>query len=261
MNHTTTANGFVQKKVAQTPYNIHVGVGNSKECLQVMILSAYNDTVSMLLAHLSNIKSVSLCKVFSDASSFFYGAADVKAILFADAAFIHDAFTERIKEKMPSVLIVALQHGIDTRTNYEDLFYYINCPAIFGDVFGVINNAVQYFRLHDKQTQQERTFVLIKSEYRLVRINLADILFVEGMKDYVKIWLKDKNVPLTTLQNLKEFESKLPQSNFIRVHKSYIIALEHIDCIARNEIMIANHSIPVGDAFRNGLNSFISTHS
>lgn len=107
----------------------------------------------------------------------------------------------------------------------------------------------------------KKTFVLIKSGYRLIKINLADILFIAGMKDYIKIWVKDKTAPLTTLQNLKEFEQKLPQQDFIRIHKSYIVALQHIDCIARNEIMIGTYSIPVGDAFRNGLNGFIEAHS
>lgn len=107
----------------------------------------------------------------------------------------------------------------------------------------------------------KKSFVLIKSEYRLIKINLSSILYIEGMKDYIKIWIKEKPAPITTLQNLKEFESKLSQQDFIRVHKSYIVALAHIDYIARNEIMIGTYSIPVGDAFRSGLNGFIEAHS
>src|ERR1043165_8790409 len=82
-----------------------------------------------------------------------------------------------------------------------------------------------------------RNFILIKSEYKLVKAWLDDIIFISAMKDYTQVFIEGKTAPITTLQNLKDFEIKLPQSEFIRIHRSFMIALQHIDCISRNEVL------------------------
>jgi len=112
-----------------------------------------------------------------------------------------------------------------------------------------------------KSVPQRRDFLFIKSEYKLVRINLPEILFLSGMRDYTQVYLKGRAAPLTTLQNLKEFEGKLPNDQFIRVHRSYIVALSQVDYISRNEIHIASYNIPIGNAFRGGLNDAVEKHS
>ncbi len=111
------------------------------------------------------------------------------------------------------------------------------------------------------QPNHKREFLFIKSEYKLIKINLAEVLFLSGMRDYTQIYLKGKASPLTTLQNLKEFESKLPKDYFIRVHRSYIIALGQVDYISRNEINIGSHNIPIGNTFRQALNEAIEKNS
>ncbi|MBG9374853.1 LytTR family transcriptional regulator [Panacibacter sp. DH6] len=256
----TLTNGFAQRKLTAT------GMANSsftgEQGLQVFILSKHSDTVSVLLCGLRDIKFVNVCRVHDDLTGMMSMHTYNNAVLFVDATIMSEETVRQVKTAVPSILIVVLkQKDMVPGIFYKDVFSYLNSPVVFGDLFSVMSNALQYCSQRGKAMMRNRDFVLIKSEYRLLKIRLADILFVEGMKDYVKIWLKDKNAPVTTLQNLKEFEAKLPADNFIRVHKSYIVALQHIDCIARNEIVIGNHSIPVGDAFRNGLNGFILSHS
>lgn len=107
----------------------------------------------------------------------------------------------------------------------------------------------------------KRKYVFIKSDYKLIRINLADILFLSGLRDYTQVYLKGKTSPLTTLQNLKEFETKLTESDFIRVHRSYIISLSQVDSISRNEISIGTHTIPIGNAYREMLDNAIIKNS
>ncbi|MDE3143023.1 MAG: LytTR family transcriptional regulator [Bacteroidota bacterium] len=109
--------------------------------------------------------------------------------------------------------------------------------------------------------KNKRSYLFIKSEYKLIRINLSDVLFLSGLRDYTQIYLKGKASPLTTLQNLKEFETKLPEDNFIRVHRSYIIAIGQVDTISRNEISIGHHTIPIGSAYKPGLDSIIEKNS
>jgi DNA-binding LytR/AlgR family response regulator len=107
----------------------------------------------------------------------------------------------------------------------------------------------------------KRIFLFIKSEYKLIKISLADVLFMSGLRDYTQIYMKGKASPLTTLQNLKEFENKLPEDNFIRVHRSYIIALNHVDSISRNEISIGHYTIPIGNAYKQAFDEMVEKNS
>lgn len=88
-------------------------------------------------------------------------------------------------------------------------------------------------------------FIFVKSEYENLKINLEEIKYVEGLKDYIKIYTNTAK-PILTLNSLKNFEDKLGQTNFIRVHKSYIVSLNHIHSVQRNRIIIDNKRIPIG---------------
>lgn len=91
-------------------------------------------------------------------------------------------------------------------------------------------------------------FIFVKTEYKLQRINLPDILYIEGLKDYLSIYTTTGRI--LALQTMKNMDEKLPPDSFMRVHKSYIIALKKIDSIERNRIYIGKTIIPVGDTFR-----------
>jgi two-component system LytT family response regulator len=91
-------------------------------------------------------------------------------------------------------------------------------------------------------------FIFIKTHSRIVNVSLNDILFIEGLKDYIAInTVKEK---LITLESLKTLEETLPKNRFVRVHKSYIVAIEKIDSIERNRIFIKDAVIPVGDTYK-----------
>jgi two-component system, LytTR family, response regulator len=96
--------------------------------------------------------------------------------------------------------------------------------------------------------RKEDDFIFIKSDSKMIKINIKDILFVEGLKDYISIQTTTEK--LITLQNLKTFEQHLQAQQFMRVHKSYIVALNKIDTIERNRIFIGEHIIPIGDTYR-----------
>ena len=99
----------------------------------------------------------------------------------------------------------------------------------------------------NKEAIQE--FIFVKSEYENLKINLADIKYIESLKDYIKIHTH-KEKPILTLSSLKNFEEKLGKLNFIRVHKSYIVALKHIYSVQRNRIIIDDNWIPIGLNYR-----------
>lgn len=91
-------------------------------------------------------------------------------------------------------------------------------------------------------------FIFVKTEHKIQKIYLDDILYIEGLKDYISIFTKSERV--ITLQSMKKMEETLPAYHFIRVHKSYIIALDKIESIERSRITIADKLIPVGDTYR-----------
>ncbi len=101
-----------------------------------------------------------------------------------------------------------------------------------------------------QQQQQEFSsdFIFVKSEYKIQKVYLNDILFIEGLKDYISIFTPAERI--ITLQNMKKMEDALPEKHFIRVHKSYIVSINKIDSIERSRIFIGDKIIPVGDTYR-----------
>ncbi|WP_304065163.1 LytR/AlgR family response regulator transcription factor [Pedobacter glucosidilyticus] len=93
-------------------------------------------------------------------------------------------------------------------------------------------------------------FIFVKTEHKIQKIYLNDILFIEGLKDYISIYTKTERI--ITLQSMKKMEDVLPEHQFIRVHKSYILALDKIESIERSRISIGDKIIPIGDTYRDG---------
>jgi DNA-binding LytR/AlgR family response regulator len=92
----------------------------------------------------------------------------------------------------------------------------------------------------------------------LVRVAYDDILYIEGLKDYVKVHLKNEPKPLLSLTSLKNLEEKLPAQRFMRVHRSYIVNLEKIGAISRNSIQIGENTIPVSDQYKEVFSDYVS---
>ena len=91
-------------------------------------------------------------------------------------------------------------------------------------------------------------FIFVKTEHRIQKIYLDDILYIEGLKDYISIFTKTERV--ITLQPMKKMEESLPSGRFIRVHKSYIVSVDKIESIERSRILICDKIIPIGDTYR-----------
>ncbi|MES2808162.1 MAG: LytTR family DNA-binding domain-containing protein [Bacteroidota bacterium] len=105
-----------------------------------------------------------------------------------------------------------------------------------------------YDRLAPIDVKAEKEIIFIKTEYRLEKINLNDILYIEGMRDYRCIHLTNKNI--MTLQTFTDLEQELPPAKFCRVHKSFIVAIDKIENIERDRIKIRGELIPVSETFK-----------
>ena len=160
----------------------------------------------------------------------------------------------------PQVIFTANsnQHAI---SGYDlDATDYLLKPLTFDRLLKAVNKASQIHRYtelsgnnytyHEKNPNLD--FILVKTGYNTIRIDLDDILYCEGLKDYIKIHVTGKTI--VTQNSLKKFEEILPEDRFIRIHKSFIIPLAKIDTIQNNRIVIGKSIIPIGDNYKSKFN-------
>ena len=95
--------------------------------------------------------------------------------------------------------------------------------------------------------------IFIKSEYRLIRVSLQDILYLEALRDYIAVHTVSQG-KILTLESLKNLQEKIPAKNFIRIHKSYIIAFDKISFIEKNRVIISGNYLPIGDHYQADFN-------
>ena len=136
-----------------------------------------------------------------------------------------------------------------------DVVDYLLKPFSFERFLKSVNKAQDYLGLQKKAGASEKEtslkvpeYLFVKSEYKLVKIDIKDILYIEGLKDYIKIYIGEK--PVITLLGMKAIEEKLPSADFHRIHRSYIINIHKISFVQRNTVIIGNKSIPIGDNYR-----------
>ena len=96
----------------------------------------------------------------------------------------------------------------------------------------------------------QNKFIFVKSEYENIKINTEDILYIQGLKDYIKIYTKHTSKATLTLMSFKSILEKLPNNDFLRVHKSYIINIQQIKALQKTKIIVGNVQIPIGDTFK-----------
>jgi two-component system response regulator LytT len=108
-----------------------------------------------------------------------------------------------------------------------------------------------------RETEVGNRFLFLKSDYKIRRINFDEILYIEGLKDYVKVYLRQEKHAILSLVTMKSLESKLPSDQFMRVHRSYIVNLEQIHTIERHRIVFGETRIPVSDQYREAFDAFV----
>ena len=96
----------------------------------------------------------------------------------------------------------------------------------------------------------ENDFIFVKSEYENIKINTEDILYIQGLKDYIKIYTQDASKAILTLMSFKSILEKLPSKHFLRVHKSYIINIKKIKALQKTKVVVGDVQIPIGDTFK-----------
>lgn len=149
---------------------------------------------------------------------------------------------------LSSRIIITSAYGEYAIKGYElNVTDYLLKPYSFQRFVQAVNKVLDYYSSKEKEKKDEE-FIFIKTEYRLERVDIDEILYIEGMKDYLRIICKNRKI--MTLQSFSKIAESLPSKKFCRVHKSYIVALDKIKSIERNVILIADQRIPVSGTYK-----------
>lgn len=140
-----------------------------------------------------------------------------------------------------------------------DALDYLLKPFSYDEFLKATLKAKKHFELVEKASSISGSadHMFVKSEYQSIRINFEDILYIESMKDYVKIFLKGHDKPVFTLMTISLMENKLPSDNFMRVHRSFIVGLNKIESAERSGVIIQNKHIPVGENYRKSFANYV----
>lgn len=180
--------------------------------------------------------------------------------------------------QMPGISGVQFLHTITTPpmvifiTAYEqfalegfnlNVVDYLLKPVSFDRFLKAVNKAHELFNLKNNSAPSTESleYLFVNAEYSLVKINVRDILYIEGLKDYIKIFVANTTRPVITRMSMKSMEEKLSPGKFIRVHKSYIVSVEKIISIRKGKISINTVNIPVSEHYKENLSRFVDPTS
>ncbi|MDE6450910.1 MAG: LytTR family DNA-binding domain-containing protein, partial [Odoribacter sp.] len=138
---------------------------------------------------------------------------------------------------------------------------YLLKPISYPEFLKAANKALQWFEIKSpekKAGKESEDSIFVKSDYKLLKIEFQKICYIEGLKDYVKIFLDDSSQPVVSLISMKALEETLPSSSFVRVHRSFIVNLDKVTIIDRNRIVFGKTYIPISDSYRNKFLEFIN---
>lgn len=134
---------------------------------------------------------------------------------------------------------------------------YLLKPISFDKFITACNRVKEYTDLKNSKNRKSRDYFFINVAHKLHKIFYDDILYLEGFKDYTKIYLSGMTSPLLILHNLKYFEDLFEETEFVRIHRSYIVSIRKVNTASRKSVTIANESLPVSDNYRDKLFSVI----
>jgi DNA-binding LytR/AlgR family response regulator len=163
-------------------------------------------------------------------------------------------FIESMTEKPMIILITAYkQYALESYN--LDVTDYLVKPVSLDRFIKACNKAKQLFELKSNRNNANASSVnpgyfFVNADYSLVKITMSDIIFIEGLKDYIKIHLKSAQHPVVTRMPMKTIEEQLPASEFIRIHKSYIVSVSYITAIRKSSVFVDSLELPLSDTYR-----------
>ncbi|MDR1056823.1 MAG: LytTR family DNA-binding domain-containing protein [Prevotellaceae bacterium] len=222
---------------------------------------AVDDNVTALKVleeHIANIPFLELLKTFEnpfDAIDFLSREQVDLMFTEVDMPVLNGIQLINSLVKQPILVIISNSDKYAIDAFQLNVLDYILKPFSFDRLVRAANKVREYYnmkpapvKVHVKIADDMYDYIFVKSDYKIIRIGFEDILLIEGLKDYVKIHTLEKSV--LSLLSLKGLETRLPASRFMRVHRSYIVALNKIDSIEKSRIKIEKYYIPISDSYK-----------
>lgn len=170
-------------------------------------------------------------------------------------------FIQSLTHRPMTILITAYEKFALEGFNLDVIDYLVK-PVPLDRFIKACNKAWELFNLRLKRAENsssdEPEFLFVNVEYSLLKVEFADIQWIEGLKDYIRIYLKSSSKPVITRMSMKAIEEELPSSKFIRVHKSFIVSVSAITSVRKNSIFIGVEEIPIGDNYKDAVNLIIN---
>lgn len=147
---------------------------------------------------------------------------------------------------------------------------YLLKPISYDEFLAAANRALHWHELTKQpngnqaasdKTSADNDSIIIKSEYKLIQIKIADIIYIEGLKDYVKIYVEGTDKSIMSLLSMRTLEQKLPSSQFMRIHRSFIVNLSKIRTIERNHIVFDKVQLPISESYKEAFNNYINSRT
>lgn len=216
--------------------------------------------VELLEDFVKKVDSLELVKTFNNAidAISFVNKTEID-LIFLDIEMPHFSGIDFINaiEKKPLIIFTTAYSNYAVEGFNLGAVDYLVKPIPFNRFLKSVLRAQQIFAAKNPQIESstsnvpeiEHDFMFVRSEYENVKINFADILFIEGLKDYVKIYTTDNKYTLTLISLIK-LENLLSSKGFARIHRSYIINIKHVKSIQKNKVLIADKRIPISESYK-----------
>lgn len=219
---------------------------------------------NLMVEYVKKVPTLNLIKAFSNPLE----ALEALHSLQVDVLFLDVQMPEitgisllKVMKRRPLVVLTTAYSEYALEGYELDVVDYLLKPITFERFLKAVDKITQRLETEPKvvtsepQAASSPPFVFVKDGTKLVKVKLDEILYVEGLKDYVTIHTPTQKI--VTLQRMKALEEQLPSDKFIRIHNSYIVALHAIDVIHKNEVQVGAVSLPIGDTYRKAFKDFI----
>ena len=155
-------------------------------------------------------------------------------------------FSKTLNKKNIAVIFTTAYSEYAVEGFNVDAIDYLLKPIEYDRFLKSVYKAKEYIDFMNSQELQDG-YIFVKSDYQMTKVNLKDILFIEGLDDYIKIYLPQKSI--LTLMTLKTISLRLPTKEFVRIHRSYIVPISKIESVSKSKVKIADKEIPIGISY------------
>jgi two-component system, LytTR family, response regulator len=212
--------------------------------------------------YISQVPFLKLMKTFKDGISVIeYLASNKVDLIFLDIEMGGISGTQLLKtlQKKPKVIMTTAYRNYAVDAFDLDVTDYLLKPFSFERFLKAVDKVYTLQNEKHRPSESgisEKEYFFVKSNYKMVKVNYDDMLYIEGLSEYIVI--HTRTAKIITLQSFKNIEQTLPESGFVRIHKSYLVSLSKIDSIEGQYVKIANKELPIGNKYKDNFFKIIS---